>query len=66
MSGNAGRGSCQPWQVLRKASPIRAPPFLRKSGASGYGVLSGRPFGTEIILPSATVYGSFFIPKVVF
>jgi len=23
---------------------------------SGHGVLPGRPFGTEIILPSATVY----------
>jgi len=40
---------------------------LKKSLAdsSGHGVLSGRPFGAEIISPSATAYGSFFIPKVV-
>ena len=42
-------GSCQPWQVLRKASPIRA----------GTVSCPGRPFGTETVSPCATVYSSF-------
>ncbi|MDP2981479.1 MAG: hypothetical protein Q8N67_05390 [Candidatus Omnitrophota bacterium] len=40
---------------------------MRKASfdSSRQGVLSGRPFGTEMVSPCATVYSSFFILKVV-
>jgi len=50
-SGNANR-LLPAWQAWRKASPIRA----------GRVSCPGRPFGARKILPSASVYGSFFIP----